>query len=62
MAAGFRRAALGATSRLRGQLRAVASRPGGWLGWPGLEIVLALAVGVAAFVLAAVVGAAGPFA
>ena len=58
MAAGFRRAARGATSRLRGQLRAVASRSGGRLGWPGLEIVLALAVGVAAFVLAAVVGAA----
>ena len=58
MAAGFRRAALGATSRLRGQLRAAASRPRGWLGWPGAEIVLALAVGVAAFVLAAVAGAA----
>ena len=58
MAASFRRAALGATSRLRRQLRAVASRSGGWLGWPGVEIVLALAVGVAAFVLAVVVGAA----
>ena len=58
MTAGFRRAALGATSRLRGQLRAAASRPRGWLGRPAAEIVLALAVGVAAFVLAAVVGAA----
>src|SRR5207237_10461239 len=46
------------TSRLRGQLRAAASRPRRWLGWPGAEIVLALAVGVAAFVLAAVAGAA----
>src|SRR6266566_6853636 len=54
MAAGFRRAALGATSRLRKP----APRPGGWRGWPGVEIVLALAAGVAAFVLVAVVGAA----
>jgi len=58
MAAGFRRAALGATSRLRRQLHAVASRPRGWLGRPGIEIVLALAASVAAFVLAAMVGAA----
>jgi hypothetical protein len=58
MAAGFRRAALGATSRLRAQLRAAASRPRGWLGWRGAEIVLALAVGVAAFVLAAAACAA----
>ena len=58
MSAGFRRAALGATSRLRGQLRAAAPRPRGWLGRPGLEIVLALVAGVAAFVLAAVAGAA----
>jgi len=58
MAAGFRRAALGATSRRRAQLCAAASRPRGRLGWPGAEIVLALAVGVAAFVLAAVAGAA----
>ena len=58
MAAGFRRAALGATSRVRGQLRAGGPRPRGWLGWPGVEIVLALAAGVAAFVVAAVAGAA----
>ena len=57
MSAGFRRVALGATSGLRRQLRAAAPRPRGWLGRPGLEIVLALVAGVAAFVLAAVAGA-----
>ena len=58
MPAGFRRAALGAASRLPRLLRAAPPRPRGWLGWPGVEIVLALVVGVAAFVLAAVAGAA----
>jgi K+-sensing histidine kinase KdpD len=58
MARGFRRAAVGATSRPRRQLRAVASWPRGRLGRPALEIGLALAAGVAAFVLAAVAGAA----
>jgi K+-sensing histidine kinase KdpD len=58
MAAGFRRAALGATSRLRRQLRAAACWPHGWRGRLGAEIVLALVAGVAAFVLAAVAGAA----
>ena len=58
MARGFRRAAEGATSRPRRQLRAVASWPRGWLGRPALEIGLALVAGVAAFALAAVAGAA----
>jgi hypothetical protein len=58
MAAGFRRAALGATSRLRRQLCAAACWPHGWRGRLGAEIVLALVAGVAVFVLAAVAGAA----
>jgi hypothetical protein len=58
MPTGFRRASLGATGRLRRQPRAVASWLHGWLGRPALEIVLAVVVGVAAFVLAAAAGAA----
>src|SRR5262249_26001019 len=54
MAAASRRPSR-ATSRLRGRLRAVASSPRKRLG---VEIVLALVVGIAAFALAAVVGAA----
>jgi signal transduction histidine kinase len=55
MAGGFRRAWQGTASRLRRQLGVVAPRPQGRLT---AEIVLALAVGVAAFVLVAVAGAA----
>ena len=58
MAEGFRRAWLSAASRLRRQPRSVASSRRGWRGRLVAEIGLALVVGVAAFVLAAVVGAA----
>ena len=58
MARGFRRAAPGAASRLRRQLPAVVSWPRRRPGRLGAEIVLALAVGVVAFVLVAVAGAA----
>src|ERR1700733_6599958 len=56
MAGGFRRDSRGATSHLRRRSRAVASWPRRWRGRLGAEIVLALVVGVAAFVLVAVVG------
>ncbi len=49
---------LGATSRLPRSLHTVSSQPRGRRGRLGVEIVLALAVGVVAFVLVAVVGAA----
>jgi hypothetical protein len=58
MPAGFRQAALRDTSHLRRQLRAAAPPPRGWLRRPGIEIVVALVAGTAAFALAAVVGAA----
>jgi K+-sensing histidine kinase KdpD len=58
MPTGFRRASPGATGRLRRQPRAVASWLHGRLGRPALEIVLAVVVGVAAFVLAAAADAA----
>ena len=55
MAGGFGRASQGAAGRLRRQLGVLAPRPHGRLA---AEIVLALAVGVAAFVLVAVMGTA----
>jgi signal transduction histidine kinase len=55
MAGGFRRTCQATASRLRGQLGVAAPRSHGRLA---AEIVLALAVGLAAFVLVAVVGTA----
>ena len=58
MPGSFRQALLGAASRLPRSPSAVSAEPRGRRSRLGVEVVLALAAGVAAFVLAAVVGAA----
>lgn len=58
MARGLRQAWPDATSHLRRLLRVVASWPRAWGGRLAAETVLALAVGVAAFIVAAVAGTA----
>ena len=58
MPTGFHRAAPGATSRLRRELRSVTASPREWRGRFATEIGLALVAGVAAFVLAAVLAVA----